>query len=139
MDRGFQTVQNLASWGSIHTPLWRALQQQGRRIRVVAVARDDAGLARGNKLLRRWTQGQWPKTCSPLTSAEEQEIEEIRLAFFRSDWAALERWGRPQSALFHQRELKRRPVFDDSESGFRIDRAEAWRSQRLSSPGTDLS
>ena len=61
----------------------------------MAVARDDAGLARDNQLLRRWTKGQWPEACRPLTSAEEQEMEEIRLAFFRSDWKALERWGGP--------------------------------------------
>ena len=134
-DSGSDSGGNLVSWGSAHAPLWRALQQQGRQIRVVAVARDEAALARDNKLMRRWTQGQWPKACYPLTSAEEQEVEEIRLAFFRSDWNALERWGGPQAALFHQRELKRRPAFDGSESGFRIDRADVWRSQRLSTAG----
>ena len=64
-------------------------------------------------------------------------MEEIRLAFFRSDWKALERWGGPQSALFYQRELKRRSAFENTESGFRIDRAHSWRSQRLSFPATD--
>jgi len=139
VDPGFETVRNLASWGSVHWPLWRVLQQQGRQIRVVAAARDEAGLARDKRLLRRWTQGRWPKACRPLTSAEEQEIEEIRLAFFRSDWKALERWGGPQSALFHQRELKRRPAFEKTESGLRIDRTDAWRSQRLSFPGAVFS
>lgn len=138
VDPGFETVRNLTSWGSIHAPLWRALQQTGRQIRVVAVVRDDAGSARDSKLMRRWTQGQWPKAWRPLTSDEKQEIEEIRLAFFRSDWTALERWGGPQSALFHQRDLKRRPSFEDAESGFRIDRADAWRSQRLSISGETL-
>lgn len=135
VDPGFGTVGNLMSWGAAHAPLWRALQQKGRRIRIVAVVREDAGLTRDDKLLRRWTQGQWPKACRPLTSAEEQEIEEIRLAFFLSDWTALERWGGPQAALFHQRELKRRPAFEDSESGLRIDQADAWQSQRLSVSG----
>lgn len=136
-ESGSGRVGNLVSWGSAHAPLWRALQQNGIRTRVVAVARDDAGLARDNQLLRRWTQGQWPKACRPLTSDEEQEMEEIRLAFFRSEWKALERWGGPQSALFHQRELKRRPAFQNTDSGFRIDRGDSWRSKRLSFPGTD--
>ena len=81
--------------------------------------------------VKRWTQGQWPKGCQSLTPDEEQEIEKIRLAFFRGDWTALERWGGAQSALFYQRDLKRRPL-EGSECGFRIDRADAWRSQRLS-------
>ncbi len=137
-DPDFDTGRNLVSWGSDHAPLWRALQQKGIRTRIVAVARDDAGLARDHKLLRRWAQGQWPQACRPLTSAEEQEIEEIRLAFFRSDWTKLERWGGPLSALFYQPELKRRLAFTDSEPGFRIDRADAWRSQRLSISGETL-
>ena len=120
------------AWGSSHAPLWRAQRRKGRRIRVVAVARDETQLGRANEVLNRWTEGHWPKGCQPLTSDEEEEIEEIRLAFFRSDWTALERWGGPQSALFYQRDLKRRPAFEGSECGFRIDRADAWRSQRLS-------
>ncbi len=135
---GYHTDRNLMAWGSSHAPLWRALRRKGHRIRVVAAARDETQLERSNKVLRRWTQGHWPKGQQPLTPEEEQEIEEIRLAFFRRNWLALDRWGGPQAALFRQRELKRRPSFEDSESGFRIDQAGAWRSQRLSISGAPL-
>ena len=139
VDPGYHTDRNLMAWGSSHAPLWRALRRKGRRIRVVAVARDETQLGRANQVLDRWTQGQWPKGQQPLTPEEEHEIEAIRLAFFRRDWPALDRWGGPQAALFHQRDLKRRPTFEDSESGFRIDRADLWRSRRLSFPGADLT
>ena len=135
VDPGYDTDRNLMAWGSSHAPLWRSLRRTGRRIRVVAVARDETQLGRANRVLNRWTQGQWPKGQQPLTPDEEQEIEEIRLAFFRRDWPALDRWGGSQAALLHQRELKRRPAFEDFTSGFRIDRADLWRSQRLSIPG----
>ena len=139
VDPGYDTDRNLMTWGSSHVPLWQALRRKGRRIRVVAVARDDLRSGRANKVLSRWTQGHWPKGQKPLTPDEEQEIEEIRLAFFRRDWPALDRWGGPQAALFHQRGLKRRPAFHDAESGFRIDRADTWRSLRLSFPRATLS
>ena len=117
VDPGYHTDRNLRAWGSSHAPLWRALRRKGSRIRVVAVARDETRLKRSNKVLKRWTQGHCPKGQQPLTPDEEQEIEEIRLAFFRRDRTALDRWGGPQAALFHQRDLKRRPAFEDTESG----------------------
>ncbi len=139
VDPGYDTDRNLTTWGSSHAPLWRALRRKGRRIRVVAVARGETRLGRASEVLSRWTQGYWPTGQQPLTPDEEQEIEEIRLAFFRGDWPALDRWGGPQAALFHQRDLRRRPSFEDSTSGFRIDRADAWRSLRLSFPRATLS
>lgn len=138
VDPGYDTDRNLMAWGSSHAPLWRALRQKGHPIRVVAVARDETELERSDNVLKRWTQGDWPKGQQPLTPKEEQEIEEIRLAFFRRDWLTLDRWGGPQAALFRQRDLKRRPAFEDAESGFRIDHAGTWRSQRLSISGALL-
>ena len=119
------------AWGSSHAPLWRALRRKGSRIRVVAVTRDETQLERSGNVLRRWTQGHWPKGQQPLTPEEEQEIEEIRLTFFRRDWLALDRWGGRQAALSRQRDLKRRPAFEEAESGFRIDQAHRWCSRRL--------
>ena len=40
VDPGYHTGRNLTTWGSSHAPLWRVLRRKGRRIRVVAVARD---------------------------------------------------------------------------------------------------
>ena len=53
-DAGDVTASGLSTWGRSLAPLWAALRERGREVRVVVVAREHRLLTRGDRVLKRW-------------------------------------------------------------------------------------
>ena len=53
-DAGDVTASGLSTWGLSHAPLWAALRERGREVRVVVAAREHRQLTRGERVLKRW-------------------------------------------------------------------------------------
>ena len=57
VDPGHQTHTELYSWGAAHGPLWDALREKGRRVRVIGIAVENAILDRTNRVLGKMGGG----------------------------------------------------------------------------------
>ena len=106
VDPGYETATALRSWGAAHRGLWQALREQGRKIKVVAVAREIEALARAERVLGRWTRnfGLAASTHDPLAG---EEIARIEQAILTGNVRVLEEYGGLQSALKRSIELKK--------------------------------
>ena len=90
VDPGHQTHTELYSWGAAHGPLWDALREKGRRVRVIGIAVENAILDRTNRVLERWAAAE-PGTSHELTP--EQEIKAIDDAMTHNDENFLAQYG----------------------------------------------
>ena len=57
VDPGHQTDRELHSWGAAHGPLWDALREKGRRVRVVGIAVENATVDRTHRVLEEMGGG----------------------------------------------------------------------------------
>ena len=105
-DPGYDTATALRAWGAAHCSLWRALRERGRKIEVVAVAREIEALERAERVLGRWAKNfELPaSTHDPLAG---EEIAKIEQAILKGNVRVLEEYGGLQGALKRSVGLKK--------------------------------
>ncbi len=132
VDPGYDTATALRSWGSDHRRLWEALREQGRRIEVVAVAREHQVLMRAERVLGRWTGnfGWGGSVDDPLAG---REIARIEQAILKGNDRVLDEYGDLQGALKRIGELKKRARKGSHKTI--IEGFSTWRSRRVSGRG----
>ena len=54
VDPGRESTVELNTWGAAHGPLWDAIREKGRRVRVVAIGAALDTLRRADRVLRDW-------------------------------------------------------------------------------------
>ena len=128
IDPGFTTGDALRAWGKKHRPLWEALQEHGRAVRVAAVVRTVRDLQRARTTLEHWCRPpQAPSTAE--CRAARLEIERIERAILGGDEEALLPYGDIRGGLRRLtalRKLERR-----ARPRGAIDAFGTWRSTRL--------
>ena len=85
IDPGMETRSELDSWGGAHRRLWEKLRKSGRRVEVVAVAREQELLDRAGRRLQSWVARDMSKG--------EKEALMLHQAIAEADWQAVERHG----------------------------------------------
>jgi len=125
IDPGMGTPTELQSRGAAHRDLWAKLRHSGRRVEVVAVAREQHLLDRAKRVLQSWTAGGM--------SEAETELLALRQAVAQADWDTVERYGGLNAALKKMNELAREsPV---SYGRGMIDDCRLWGSRRCRRKG----
>ena len=81
VDPGYDTDTALRCWGAAHHGLWRALREWGRKVEVVASAREIKALVRAEKVLGRWAKNfHLPAAAhDPVSGEEIAKIEQVIL------------------------------------------------------------
>ena len=126
VDPGHETATALRSWGSAHRGLWRALEDQGRSVEVVAVARTSRETERARRVTRGWAEGSGP--AAPDAEIRE-EVARIERAILKGAVQILEEFGGLQAAMKRSvaltKQVRRQPRPGS------IHRARTWRTVRL--------
>ena len=128
VDPGHQTHTELYSWGAAHGPLWDALREKGRRVRVIGIAVENAILDRTNRVLEKWAAAEPGATHEGPTP--NQEIKAIREAMKLDDWTFFERYGGRGPAMSRCVDLMNLPEANVRE-GVSIDQCWTWRAVRF--------
>ena len=128
VDPGHQTHTELYSWGAAHGPLWDALREKGRRVRVIGIAVENAILDRTNRVLEKWAAAEPGATHEGPTP--NQEIKAIREAMKLDDWTFFERYGGRGPAMNRCVDLMNLPEANVRE-GVSIDQCWTWRAVRF--------
>ena len=131
VDPGHQTDSELRSWGSAHGPLWDALRNKGRQVRVIGIAAENEIVDRTVRVLRVWASAPAKEAGEGLTL--QQEIKRIDTALRRNDGKVLAEYGGFNAALKKGAELESLPEAKVTE-GVSIDDCETWRATRFSAP-----
>ena len=126
VDPGHETATALRSWGSAHRGLWRALEDQGRSVEVVAVARTSRETERARRVTRGWTEVSGP--AEPDAEIRE-EVARIERAILKGAVQILAEFGGLQAAMKRsvalEKQVRRQP------RPASIHRARTWRTVRL--------
>ena len=132
VDPGHQTHTELYSWGAAHGPLWDALREKGRRVRVIGIAVENVILDRTNRVLEKWAAAEPGATHEGPTP--KQEIKVIRDAMKRNDLAYLEQYGGFGPAMKRVVALMKmppEPEASEAKAGVSIDQCWTWRAVRF--------
>ena len=127
VDPGHQTHTELYSWGAAHGPLWDALREKGRRVRVIGIAVENAILDRTARVLEKWAAAE-PGTSHELTP--KQEINLISEAMKQDDDEFLALYGDFGGAMQRLGVLYEMPEANVTE-GVSIDQYWTWRAVRF--------
>ena len=128
VDPGHQTHTELYSWGAAHGPLWDALREKGRRVRVIGIAVENAILDRTNRVLEKWEAAEPGATHEGPTP--KQEIKAIRDAMKQDDDEFLAPYGGFDGAMGRLGVLYKTPEPEVTE-GVSIDQCWTWRAVRF--------
>ena len=131
IDPGHQTDRELYSWGAAHGPLWKALRNKGRRVRVLGIAVQNTVLDRTARVLEAWAAADPGTSDEGLTA--KQEIKAIDEAMTHSDENFLARYGGFGGAMKRSAALQSRPEAKLTE-GVSIDDYSTWRAVRFADP-----
>ena len=132
VDPGHDTTTALRSWGEAHLGLWRALNERGRSIEVVAVVRTVRELQRALTILEGWTNtstASGPSAAPEPDSAARREIVRIEQAIRKKDDRVLKEYGDLQACL--KRIVELNDLHRSSTPGTMIHGFATWRSRRL--------
>ena len=91
VDPGHETDSELRSWGSAHGPLWEALREKGRQVRVIGIGSGNETLDRTDRVLRVWAAAEPGTPAEGLTV--KQEIKAIDEAMTHGDEDFLAQYG----------------------------------------------
>ena len=128
VDPGHQTHTELYSWGAAHGPLWDALREKGRRVRVIGIAVENAILDRTNRVLEKWAAAEPGATHEGPTP--KQEIKLLRDAMQQNDEKFLAPYGGFDGAMERLGVLYKTPEPEVTE-GVSIDQCWTWRAVRF--------
>ena len=131
-DPGHDTATGLRSWGRVHRELWEGLQEQGRKVRAVAVVRTDSEFGRAEKVLSNWTDPKRSPSRSKASATGREirrEIEQIEQGIRGRDKRVTGRYGSLRGCLVRLAEL--REALPTAPSEAMIDGFTVWRSGRL--------
>ena len=123
---GHETTTALRSWGNAHRGLWRALQERGRSVEVVAVARTSRETERAKRVMRGWAGASGP--AEPDAEIRE-ELARIERAILQGAVQILEEFGGLQAALKRSVSLTKQTRRRSGPGS--IHRASTWRTVRL--------
>ena len=93
---GHDTSTALRSWGAAHRGLWLALENQGRSVEVVAVARTSREMDRALAVMSGWAEASGPGEPD---AGIREEIDRIERAILQGAVQILEEFGGLQGAL----------------------------------------
>ena len=127
IDPGHQTDHELHSWGAAHGPLWDALRKNGRQVRVIGIAVENAIVDRAARVLEKWAAAEPGTSDEGLT--RKQEIKAIREAMKQDDWPFFEQYGGRGPAIQRAAALMRMPP--EAKAGVSIDDYSTWRAVRF--------
>ena len=131
IDPGHQTDRELCSWGAAHGPLWAALRNKGKQVRVLGIAVENLTLDRTARVLEAWAAAEPETPDEGLTV--KHEIKAIHEAMRRRDGEFLAHYGGFAKAGRRSVELQRRPEAKLTE-GVSIDDYSTWRAVRFADP-----
>ena len=96
VDPGHDTSTALRSWGAAHRGLWHALENQGRSVEVVAVARTSREMDRALAVMSGWAEASGPGEPD---AGIREELARIERAILQGAVQILEEFGGLQAAL----------------------------------------
>ena len=128
VDPGHQTDTELYSWGAAHGPLWDALREKGRQVRVIGIAVENAILDRTARVLGKWAAAEPGATHEGPTV--NQEINLISDAMKQDDEEFLAPYGGFGGAMGRLGMLYRMPDANVRE-GVSIDQYWTYRAVRF--------
>ena len=96
VDPGHDTSTALRSWGAAHRGLWHALENQGRSVEVVAVARTSREMDRALAVMSGWAEASGPGESD---AGIREELARIERAILQGAVQILEEFGGLQAAL----------------------------------------
>ena len=128
VDPGHQTDSELRSWGAAHGPLWDAVREKGRQVRVIGIASEHDTIERAERLLRSWAASDPGKPSEGLTV--QQEIKAIAEAMGHRDREFLAQYGGFAGAARRSVELQKLPESRVTE-GVLIDDYSTWQATRF--------
>ena len=128
IDPGHQTDRELYSWGAAHGPLWDALREKGRQVRVLGIAVENATLDRTARVLERWAAAEPGKLSEGRTL--QQEIKRIDSALRTNNQTVLAEYGGFNAAMKKGAALESLPKAQVTE-GVSIDDFSTWRAVRF--------
>ena len=130
-DPGHQTDRELHSWGAAHGPLWDALREKGRQVRVIGIAAGNETVDRMDRVLRAWAAAAPGVPAEGLTV--KQEIKAIDEAMTHKDREFLSQYGGFGGAMKRSAELQSLPEARVT-VGVSIDDYSTWRATRFAAP-----
>ena len=131
VDPGRQTDRELHSWGAAHGPLWDALREKGRQVRVIGIGAGNETVDRMARVLCVWASTAPKETGEGLTV--KQEIQAIDEAMTHKDREFLAQYGGFGGAMKRSAELQSLPEARVTE-GVSIDDYSTWRATRFAAP-----
>ena len=96
VEPGHDTATALRSWGAAHRGLWLALENQGRSVEVVAVARTSRETDRALAVMSGWAEASGPGEPD---AGIREELARIERAILQGAVQILEEFGGLQAAL----------------------------------------
>ena len=126
VEPGHDTSTALRSWGAAHRGLWHALENQGRSVEVVAVARTSREMDRALAVMSGWAEASGP--AEPDAGVRE-EIDRIERAILQGAIQILEEFGGLQAALKRSVALEKQERRRAGRGA--IQRGVAWQTVRL--------
>ena len=126
VDPGHDTSTALRSWGAAHRGLWHALENQGRSVEVVAVARTSREMDRALAVMSGWAEASGPGEPD---AGIREEIDRIERAILQGAIQILEEFGGLQAALKRSVALEKQARRQAGRGA--IHRGVAWQTVRL--------
>ena len=126
VDPGHDTSTALRSWGAAHRGLWHALENQGRSVEVVAVARTSREMDRALAVMSGWAEASGPGEPD---AGIREELDRIERAILQGAIQILEEFGGLQAALKRSVALEKQARRQAGRGA--IHRGVAWQTVRL--------
>ena len=126
VDPGHDTATALRSWGGAHCGLWHALENQGRSVEVVAVARTSREMDRALAVMSGWAEASGPGEPD---AGIREELARIERAILQGAIQILEEFGGLQAALKRSVALEKQARRQAGRGA--IHRGVAWQTVRL--------
>ena len=126
VDPGHDTSTALRSWGAAHRGLWLALENQGRSVEVVAVARTSRETDRALAVMSGWAEASGPGEPD---AGIREELARIERAILQGAVQILEEFGGLQAALKRSVALEKQGRRQAGRGA--IHRGVAWQTVRL--------
>ena len=126
VEPGHDTSTALRSWGAAHRGLWLALENQGRSVEVVAVARTSREMDRALAVMSGWAEASGPGEPD---AGIREELARIERAILQGAVQILEEFGGLQAALKRSVALEKQARRQAGRGA--IHRGVAWQTVRL--------